>query len=337
MDKAHARNKFTDGSTRGNTRHCFGKAKIAPKQPLYCRIPLPRPRSAPAARDVYALICLAPSGEGIHTLQVLAGRGGAELFRQGGRAPSPQPPSPLRKAPRMPPGVKSLMASQVGSWPSFTSISFMSLRGAAAQRETQPGQRGREGKSRGHLGGPPHSPGGCAILPLLLCAAAGEGGKGRAAEAHGKTVRRDSRMLVAQGWRHVGRVALRRCWPRCRLVPFPISSPRWGGGGRFPNGGCTLCLGCHRHCVEACCVCGPVKGWGHPEGFSLPVPLQQASSADGTLVRRRWPSRRSMTCAGCHPMPQGRPAPCFFIPAVRCGLPGASACQGCRGEGSCRL
>lgn len=79
----------------------------------------------------------------------------------------------------MPPGVKSLMASQVGSWPSFTSISFMSLRGTAGQRQrhrNKAGSGGEEpGGGRGHLGGPRHSPGTGAILSLRR----GEAGTGR--------------------------------------------------------------------------------------------------------------------------------------------------------------
>lgn len=117
----------------------------------------------------------------------------------------PAAPSPLCTAPKMPPGVKSLMASQVPSWPSFTSISLVSLRRTAAGRGREPGQRGAGGRRERDTAVtliPPHSPGGCAIL---MCR------KGRAAGAHGRREGRESGRWEGRGWRHVGCVTA-PCW-----------------------------------------------------------------------------------------------------------------------------
>lgn len=96
-----------------------------------------------------------PSPDNIHSgsLDVVCYSPGSVRRRNQGPAPSPAAPSPLRTAPKMPRGVKSRMASQLPSWPSFTSISFVSLRSTAAGRGREPGQRGAEGGT-----GAPRSP-----------------------------------------------------------------------------------------------------------------------------------------------------------------------------------
>lgn len=117
-----------------------GRQNSAQSSPCAARHPPKQHRlRQPRILERYSL---APSGEGI-----------------GAPHPSglPAAPSPLCTAPKMPPGVKSLMASQEPSWPSFTSISLVSLRRTAAGRGREsPVSAGlREGEGhRGHLDPP---------------------------------------------------------------------------------------------------------------------------------------------------------------------------------------